>query len=254
MVVLLAGMLLSLTGCGEHGHSVVGPKVQQSATPAPDSVGGIDRPGVGPERLASDPRTALIREGYYSVDRHYDGRYTQTYRGYATSNWSYMLSDPNAYSYIKSWYGTSYASIWTGWPSYFSNMDVYSRTNLNRFGVAQSDVLSHGGQCRGWVNLLTFRSATFQQQLPAYEHCPWGYRSYSQILPGDVIETTWKNGHTALVVAVLSGTSGKSVTSVRVIDSNWIGDEVIGMHTISVTYRGGVSDLRSYHALNLPLK
>ncbi len=50
MVVLLAGMLLSLTGCGEHGHSVVGPEVQQSATPAPDSVGGIDRPGVGPEK------------------------------------------------------------------------------------------------------------------------------------------------------------------------------------------------------------
>lgn len=250
-IATIALLHVNLVSCVMFDKSPVAPEVKFVTT----TDHGLPKPGARPNRLASDPYQALALEGLYAIDQHHDGRYTQTYQGSATSNWSYLLNDPNAYNYIKVKYGSD-ASVWTGWPSYFSNMDVYSRTNLNRWGAAQADVLSHGGQCRGFANLLTYRSATFQQKFPGYEGCSWGYRPYSQIRVGDVIETTWANGHTAVVVAIVSGVAGSSVTSVRVVDSNYVGgngQEIIGMHTISVSSSGGVGDLRNYHALNLPL-
>lgn len=141
-----------------------------------------------------------------------------------------------------------------GFPSFYNNLDVYGFTGYDRSGRHTAVWRGHGGQCRSYACWILFRSGTFQQRLPSYGACPWGYRSYRQIRVGDVIETTWPNGHTAIVVGILGGVEGSSVTGVNVIDSNYAGDEVIAMHPIYVTSRGGVGDLRSYRALNLPLQ
>lgn len=249
-ILAFALALAGTAGCGALQHDPTRPAVPAPATDGSSPADSTRH--AAPHRLASDPRQAIRLEAYFAIRTAHDGGWSQTYRGWPTSNWSYLLNDPNAYSVIKGWFGGN-ASLWTGWPSYFTNMDVYSRTNLSRGGVAQADVLSHAGQCRGFANLILYRSGTFQSRLPAYGSNPAGYRSFSQIRVGDVIETTWANGHTAVVVEILAGVEGRSVTSVRVVDSNFIGDEVIGMHTISVTNSGTVSDLRSYRALNLSI-
>jgi hypothetical protein len=53
-----------------------------------------------------------------------------------------------------------------------------------------------------------------------------------------------------IVVAILAGTEGSSVTSVGVIDCNFIANEVVGMHTVS-TSGSGYGDLDNYYAVDL---
>ena len=244
MMVLAA--IIGLTGCSQQVERI-------SGVVMPDSLTGA-RPNATPNRLASDPRTALRDEAFYSLRQDWWNVNPAVCANgtVVRSNWNYLLSDINAYSHIKAWYG-GYASIWTGWPSYYTNMDVYSRTALNRYGQNTGTVRTHLGQCRGATNLQTYRSGTFQAMFPPYGTGP--FKPISQARVGDIIEWSAGNhtGHTAVVVGILAGVEGSSVTKVVVIDSNYVGDEEVGMHLLAMT-GSGAANLANYRVLALQLK
>lgn len=247
--IVVLGILAA--ACAKFAEDTVGVKVN----PQDSTVTSVQKPGAETHRLHWDPRTAIKLECFYALNQGYGGGSNQSYAGYVTSDWSYLANDPNAYSVVKGWYppvnGVYYASIWTGWPSFYTSMPTYSRSWYNRWGQNQGFDLSHAGQCKYFANLILFRSGIYQQKIPPYGRNPAGYRSYGQIRVGDVIETTWTNGHTAIVVKINVGVEGSSVTNVDVVDSNFIGDEVIGRHRIW-TGGHGLTNLYNYRALNLP--
>ncbi len=196
-------------------------------------------------RLAGDPRQAVIQEGYYALNPGHYGYSSKYINGCAVSDWNYLANDLNAYSLLKgsNWYG-SYAS---GWSLFYSNPSAYGF----------SGGYGRGGQCVYFANLLTYRSGVYQAIFPTYATCLNDYngarrytKPYRNIQPGDIIRTYATNGHTAIVVAVLAGTPGSSVTSVDVIDANYIGNEIIGRHIISSSGSGN-GDLDNYYAVDL---
>lgn len=247
---LLLGVCL-LAGCSNDSplKSLLG--VKESNDAADSTLVDGKRPLPNVNRLHPDNRTAIAYECYYALRSAwwtvswYWSAGGQVHR----SNWAYLLNDPNAYGIVKGWYG-GLSSLWFGWPSFYTNMNVYSWTPLNRYGQNTGTYRSHVGQCRYFVNLILFRSGVYQTNLPRYGQNPLGYRPYSQIRLGDVIETTWANGHTAIAVGVLEGSVGSSVRKVVVIDSNFVGDEEIGMHVLGLS-GSGVNNLANYRALNL---
>lgn len=262
LAALTMAMAMYATSCSKM-DKITGPDTFVSQSITPDT-SHTQKPGATPHRLAGDPKTAVVYEADFAMRQNWQSVSPSWAAGSTkvSSNWAYLLNDPNGYQVVKDWYPPAYdkygtlvyyASEWHSYPSFYTNMNVYSWTSLNRYGAGTSETKSHGGQCRYFANLILFRSGTFQQRLPAYGKNSVGYRPYSQIVPGDIIETTWANGHTAVVVAVTGGTPGSSVNKVVVVDSNYIGDEQIGMHEISLS-GGGVGNLSSYQAIRLTLQ
>lgn len=238
--------------CSRLAEDTVGVKVN----PQDSTASQITKPSPSPSRLHWDPRTAIKLECFFALNQGYWGGSNQSYAGYVTSDWSYLANDPNAYSVVKGWYppvnGVYFSSEWTRLPpNFYTNMGVYSRSKYNRYGNDQGFILSHGGQCKYFANLILYRSGIYQQKIPRYGSNSAGYRHYSRIRVGDVIETTWANGHTAIVVKINAGVEGSSVTDVDIVDSNFIGDEVIGRHRIW-TGGHGLTNLYNYRAINLP--
>lgn len=232
-------------GCGGRTDKVVG--VVEA-----DSVSST-RPPAQPDRLASDPYMALRDEALYAIRQDWWNVNPAVCANgtVVKSNWNYLLSDVNAYGVIKAKYGSN-ASLWYGWPSYYTNMDVYSRTSLDRYGHDTGVVASHLGQCRGGANTFTYRSATYQGTFPGYNVGP--FLPIAQAHLGSVIECyiDATHMHTAVVVAILNGVEGQSVSRVVVVDSNYVGDEEIGMHALGMS-GGGVGNLANYRVLNLRL-
>ncbi len=251
LALALALVPMTLTSCGKDNPVQPSITTEQTISPADTMSGRIGKPGVEPSRLHPDNRIAIQYECYYALRQNWGYMYWQLSADGTVqrSNWAYLLSDPNAHNVIKGndWYGVN-ASLWTGWPSYYSNMDVYSWTSLNRSGQNTGTVRSHGGQCRSFAALILYRAGVRNSKLPAYGGSA---RPYYQIRVGDVIETNTVNGHTAIVVGIVEGAAGSSVRKVVVVDSNFIGDEEIGMHVIAVTSGSGVGNLANYRALNL---
>lgn len=195
-------------------------------------------------RLASDPRQAVILETYYALWTAINGTSPKSIGPWAAGGWNYLVNDMNAYNVLKGWYG-SYSS---GWSLFYSNPGSYGF--YGGYG--------RGGQCVFFANLITYRSGVYQKVFPSYATCLADYNSasrrytkhYRNIQPGDIIRSFATNGHTAIVVKVLAGTPGSSVTSVDVIDCNFIGNEIIGRHIISTT-GSGMGDLDNYYAVDL---
>jgi hypothetical protein len=197
-------------------------------------------------RLSSDPRQAVKLECFYALSQAINGYSTKSINGNAVSNWNFMANDLNAYNVMKSRYGSN-ASVWG---LYYSNPASYGC--YGGYG--------RGGQCVHFVNLILYRSSVYQGTLPSYATCLANYnssRSYTkpfrQLRVGDIIRSYSANGHTAIVVAILAGVEGSSVTSVDVIDANFVGgmgNEIIARHIIS-TSGSGYGDLDNYYAVDL---
>lgn len=105
-----------------------------------------------------------------------------------------------------------------------------------------------GGQCKGFANLVAYRSGIYQGANYAFKAFPsdatinsWStaadqmpYASPTNLLPGDILRQPY--GHAAIVARVVSS------TQVVIFDSNWVaggdGDEVVGSHTLGFTGSG----------------
>lgn len=241
MAIVVMPFLIS--ACSERSNNPLGLGEVRDSLPGD----AIKKPGTINMRLASDNRIAIQYECYYALRQSwgYISWYNSADGTVQRSNWAYLLSDPNAHSKMVEWYTD--ASLWRGWPSYYSNMNVYSWTDLNRSGVSTGTMRSHGGQCRSFAALILYRAGVLSTKIPPYGSSA---RPYYQIRVGDVIETNTVNGHTAIVVGIVAGAAGSSVSKVVVVDSNFIGDEEIGMHVLAVG-GSGVNNLQNYRALNL---
>ncbi|MFN7953541.1 MAG: hypothetical protein U0610_17575 [bacterium] len=263
LVLWLMAITSAIGGCGEEELAPYdGASTADSAPDLAADAGGADR-------LSSDPRMAVVLEAFYALDPAHNGTSTKSLNGWAISDWNYLANDLNAYNVIKSWYGGC-SSMWGGPHSgdlktcavpykQMGNFCYYH--SPSNYGIYGS--YGRGGQCKGFVNLLLYRSSVRQKVLPTYSAARADYdgpRKYtkdaSKSRLGDILFR--KDGtHTAVVVKILAGTEGQSVTSLDVIDSNlvtWGGkdEEIIGRHIVDTSGRyGSYGTLGNYYAIDL---
>lgn len=266
-VGFLTAASISTEGCSKK-NDLVAPVIEQSVPAAPiDSTASPVLPVVPivrPMRLAADPRQAIIEELFYALNQAHTGFSNKAINGNAVSDWNYICSDQNAYSVMRSRYGSN-SSVWG---SFFTGLDRVNGGYLVPTTYGLSGGYGRGGQCVYFVNLILYRSATYWDNnrflsgygdyIYDYNHGRQSTKPLDQVQPGDVIQTTWNNGHRAIAVLVFRDASGR-VTAIDVIDSNFCngdGAEIIGRHLMKridtgKPGNGGVSDLDSYFALKL---
>lgn len=197
-------------------------------------------------QLDPDPRVAVQLECLLAV-MGWDWSVGKQIGGNAVGDWNYLASDLNAYNVIKGWYPRPLASTWD---LYYSNLPAYGF--YGNYG--------RGGQCVAFANTITYRSGIYQRRFPTYAQCRADYngpRNYtkpvSRIRIGDIIRSFSTNGHTAIVVRIMAGQEGVSVTSVDLVDANWVGgrgQEIVGRHVISKN-GAGLANLNNYYAVDL---
>ena len=219
-------------------------------------------------RLDPNPRLAVMYEAILAL-AGWDWQTNRSINGNPVSDWNYITDpadgDMKGYRAVKAWYRTCNApgSRWIGPHSgdpHCSDWFLHKGTQCFYHYPAIYGCINgigHCGQCVFFVNYVLYRSSVFQAVLPSYATCRNDYngsrnftKSYRQTRVGDILRTTWDNGHTLIVVRIVSGTEGSSVTAVQVIDCNFIANEVVGMHTIS-TSGSSYNDLDNYYAVDL---
>lgn len=202
-------------------------------------------------RLSSNTREAVVLEARYALRPQIWGPY-KSLNGNAVGEWRYIIDDSNAWKVVTGWYKKALCSLMYVSGRLIFWTDPYLYALYGGYG--------RGGQCVFFANLVIYRSGVYRNNaIPSYNTCRQDFESSSpkftkpasKVRPGDILRT--KRGvsdHTAIAVAVLSGTPGSSVTSVDVIDSNFIGTEIIGMHALK-TANSGLADLDNYFAVDL---
>ncbi len=221
-----------------------------------------------PERLSADPRQAIKLECFYALSRSVSGTSSRQINGDAVSDWNYLCNDLNAYTVMRDHYSGN---------SSVQDDFFTSPRGSNGLWPAPTDYglqdgIGRAGQCPYFANLILYRSATYWDNnrfLRSYSFYinDWGngYGPRQHTKPArearisDVIQSKKVNGHRAIVVKIMIGQEGSTVTSVDVIDSNFVGgrdQEMIGRHVIASIptgqpRNGTLSDLDSYFALKL---
>lgn len=174
------------------------------------------------------------------------------------SSYPYVAEDPGAWAALRAAY-----SSWgiTGWwincrhdADWYNNYTPcvlqYGGDNVWQYGYQGNR--SRGGQCKGFVNLVLYRSGVYHgsnwsfKTLPSdasamMANQPWA--TYATISPGDVLRRP--GGHALIVVRKIS--NGQVV----VVDSNWVGGdgaEAIGTHVLGFSGSGN-SNLGNYRNL-----
>lgn len=270
VALALVSLLVCLTptGCGPKSDTVLG-LTPPTTVVVDTTTGRIQSPAPSLDRLSSDPRKAIQLECFYALNQGYGGSSTKTLNGSYVGDWAYLLSDPNAYSKMKNHYGSN-ASVWYGWPSFYSNMDYYSFMAEKYGGGYFSTKYGRVMQCRAGANFILFRSGTytdnngFLESYTAYINDYNGPRlktkPSTQTLVADVLQTKWANGgHTAIAVHIVTWDAQGRVVCIEVVDSNYVGgadNEIVGRHILRSIPAGqkgdgGVGDLDSYIALKL---
>lgn len=223
-------------------------------------------------RLGATDREAVKLECFYALNPRHDGTSSKMISGWTVSDWNYVYSDMNAYYKLRDGWSSAWCAPCGGCAN--GTKCTYSHSgdfkwHLNKGAYAfyccpsvygLQNGYGRGGQCRYFANLMLYRSGT-GKRLPTYTAAISDYngsRRYTKDATkakvGDILQTKWKDGHTAVVVAILEGQEGVSVRKLDVIDSNYVSDrgldqEIIGRHIIDVNGVGG--DLDNYIALDL---
>lgn len=185
----------------------------------------------------------VVHQAYYALDQSANGTSSKTIGGNYAGDWNWLTSD-GSYSTVRGWFGCN-SSDWAvngdscpqlaGWVSFYSNPWQYGYINSYS---PQLNFYGRGGQCVYFVNLVLYRAGAYGQ-LPNLPTMWVQSISISNVQPGDVLQRYNVPGqinHVAIAVQVYK-TNGV-VTSVDVVDSNWITDyganmEIIGRHNIS---------------------
>jgi len=223
-------------------------------------------------RLSSDPRQAVSLEAILAVTG-WDWKVTKAIDGNAVSDWAW-LTDPAdglvAYNTIKAWYG-KYMSCWftKADPTYLYDYWIqygYSYKPVSAYSQVSSYAcyggIGRGLECPSFVNAILWRSSFYQKKLPSYSASYSDYtgartytKPYTKALVGDLVRSKATNGHIGIIVRIMAGTPGSSVTSVDVVDANYVGgagNEIIGRHIISISGTGiGLGDLKNYYVIDL---
>lgn len=276
-IALLFITLVMMSSCVQ---STFGPAPSDQATRSDTS---LPKPGTQTLRLAADSRQAIVQESFFALDPGHYGRSSLMISGNNVGDWAYMSNDMNAYGVMKAHYGVANSSVWEDgrFPSFFSDPSYYAYmkekyTSSGAFGSFGTKY-GRGAQCRLFANLILYRcEAYWDNNRYLYSYATYrddfnGSRRMTkpigQVQIGDVIQTLTTSGHTAIVVQIMARDAGGNVSSVDVIDSNYVGgmnNEIIGRHVISSiplvrdargvvvqNGNGGLGDLDCYIALNL---
>lgn len=144
-----------------------------------------------------------------------------------------MGSNPWAREQLSKHYGWSWDLIGDSgaWPEYALS------GNWRNVG--------HGGMCKFFADLVQWRATGGDKGFLPSNTSASGSIDYVE--PGDIIQIPQYVGHTAVVIAVLARDNWGRVTSVDVIDSNYIGGSgkfVIARHPISGS---ALKNYRTYH-------
>lgn len=174
------------------------------------------------------------------------------------SNYPYVAEDPGAWASLRAAY-----SSWgiTGWwincrhdADWYNNYTPcalqYGGDNVWQYGFQGNR--SRGGQCKGFVNLVLYRSGVYHGSNWQFKMLPpdssttmhnQPMATYATITPGDVLRRP--GGHAVIVVRKISS------NQIVVVDSNWLGGdgyEAIGSHTLSFSGSGN-NNLGNYRNL-----
>lgn len=178
---------------------------------------------------AGNDRQSVVNEAYYA----YSGVHGSSAPSPLT--WNYLVSDVGAY-----WHTRDYWTVRYPVDGYMTNANdptmrkYFIDGNIPAYGRYKGSL--RGGQCKYFANLVLYRAGVSNvDPMPTYTNMQANSKSANYAKAGDVL---FKSGyHTAIVTKVLKGSSSAgTVTSVEVIDSNWVGgagNEMIGKHIYS---------------------
>lgn len=192
---------------------------------------------------AGNNRQSVVDEAYYS--------YSGVHGSSASSplTWNYLLSDVGAYWHTRDYWGQPGGRYYPVVP-YMTNTpnsqmrDYFVSGNIPAYGRYGGSL--RGGQCKYFANLVLYRAGVSNvDPMPTYSSMQANSKSASYAKAGDVLFKP--NVHTAIVTKVRVGSSSAgTVTSVEVIDSNAMGDEMIGKHI----YSSGLSSWRVWKGVS----
>lgn len=181
---------------------------------------------------AGNNRQSVVDEAYYS----YSGVHGSSSSSPLT--WNYLLSNVGAYWHTRDLWGNPGVSgrYYPVVPFMTNTANSQMRNyfvsgNIPAYGRYGGSL--RGGQCKYFANLVLYRAGVSNvDPMPTYSNMQANSKAANYAKAGDVL---FKNGvHTAIVTKVRYGSSSAgTVTSVEVIDSNAVGDEMIRKHIIS---------------------
>jgi hypothetical protein len=247
----------------------------------------------GREKNIGEAQQPLFDSAHRRVINECSQAMTGNWWTYNETNWplgdkyatyAYSLADQGAWNLLMANFGRTLADG-TKQPAYFvsclhkKGVVYYYPCGLLAYGssqmpyyTCQGSCLSgskvRGGQCKPFMNLVAYRSGTYQN--PGYRwksfpsdaciacsncdeaHCirrsdyDAGYpkATFANIVEVDYLRRPY--GHAAIVVRKVSS------TRVVVLDANWLtgdGNEVVGSHELGFTGTGSLSDLGTYRVL-----
>jgi hypothetical protein len=201
-------------------------------------------------RLSSNNRRAVVLETFYALRPSYDGGCDRTLNGNCISTWNYMNYDSSSYTTVKGWYSCN-SSDWavstdscpnlTGLtiPSFYSNVSGYGYSTI---GIPYA-LFGRGAQCVFFCNLVLYRSGSHTSCFPSLATMNGNSEpNLQKVVEGDILQR-YNDGsntnHVAIVVQIYK--SGSTVTSIDVIDSNWLSEsgaanhEIIGRHNFVIS-------------------
>lgn len=243
-----------------------------------DEIGGegeLDEIGTATQKLDAT-RTRVIREcsqamwGSWWTYNETNWPTGTTYASYAYTSadigaWNLLLANTGGYGY---------SGFYTSCMRYRSEGHLpypYTACQLSESTGAGSyempyytcqgycpSAYKRGGQCKPFMNLVAYRSGTYQNPGYAWKSFPvdsaingWDtsadqmpYATYTNILPGDYLRRPY--GHALIIVRKINS------SRVVVLDSNWSGGdgaEIVSSHEMGFTGGGGNSDLGAYRVL-----
>jgi len=184
-------------------------------------------------------RAAVVAEAYYAV---YGSPLSCAY----VPNWNYLANTAGTYWHTRDttvgWLGRYPLNGWMTNANDATMRQYFVSGNLPAYG--RYGGIARGGQCKYFANYLLYNAGiSGTDPMPSYLDMAGASRSSKYARAGDVLFKT--NYHTAIVVQVSKGSSSAgTVTSVQVVDSNYVGgtgNERIALHSISGAELAGYS-------------
>lgn len=173
------------------------------------------------------------------------------------ASYAYVSEDSGAWNSLRSAYGTlvSCRNDNDSSNNYTPCSLTYGADNVSQY-VCQNNCGTygyHGGQCKGFMNLVAYRSGVYHGTNWAWKTLPtdsWiasntSLLTYATAQAGDLLRKTTSGPHATITVRVISS------SQIVVMDSNWVdGNENIISHVLGYSGSGTTSDLGTYRVLN----
>jgi len=233
----------------------------------------------GSQRFSTNDRNAVVLDAFYALNQKHDGTCGQsTSDGKCVSNWNFLSSDLNSYTYMKEQYGCN-ASDWAVALDRCPNDTKVYRTvpsfysDLTDFGLSAAGGLygqvGRGAQCVYFANLILYRSGADPAQIFNIAVMAKSQNidtNLQDTVEGDVLQVYGDSApgfedHVTIATQVYR--SHGAVVALDVIDSNFVTDlyyqsggkvgerEMIALHHFCVATDSSCPFLNQIGVLNV---